>query len=77
MTQKEIERIARELQEKKEAHLLLIKGEEGISLSSIATGEDMFDFLNVLIDESPVILSILEDIIMIRKKRKYRDLKVN
>ena len=63
MKQKDVEKIAKALVSERATHLLMVRVGKGISLSSIATGEDIFDFMQVLIDENPVILEILKDVV--------------
>ena len=78
MNAKAIERISKELTKDKTTHLLLVKDRRGVTLSSIATGEDIYDFLQVLAGENPVILDIMHDVINSRRKsRKTRDITLN
>lgn len=78
MNAKDIERISKELTKDKTTHLLLVKDRRSVTLSSIATGEDIYDFLQVLAGENPVILDIMQDVINSRRKsRKTRDITLN
>lgn len=78
MNAKDIEMISKELTKDKTTHLLLVKDRRGVTLSSIATGEDIYDFLQVLAGENPVILDIMQDVINSRRKsRKTRDITLN
>ena len=69
MTQKEIQEIVQKILEKKPPHLLLIKTRKGIALSSYATGDDIYEFLQAMVDTNPVILEIMQAVIDSRKKK--------
>ena len=68
MTQKELEVLSKQLREQKIAHLLLVRMRNGITLSSIADGDDIYDFLQVMIDINPMVMEIMKDVIRKREK---------
>ena len=68
MTQKELEALSKQLREQKIAHLLLVRMRNGITLSSIADGDDIYDFLQVMIDINPMVMEIMKDVIRKREK---------
>ena len=70
MKHKDVEKIAKALVSERATHLLMVRVGKGISLSSIATGEDIFDFMQVLIDENPVMLDILKDVVESRMRHR-------
>ena len=68
MTDEELREIAKKFLNKNIPHVLLVQTDNGVTLSSIATAEDMFDFLQVLVDANPVILDIMQDVIDSREE---------
>lgn len=69
MKDKEVEKLSEPLREQQVTHLLLVKLKKGISLSSIATGDDLFEFFQVLAETRPITLEIMQDVIDSRKKK--------
>ena len=70
MTNEELEDISEPLREDGVEHLLLARVGNGISLSSLVTGEDLFDFFQVLIDTQPLVLDIMQDVLNSRREHK-------
>lgn len=68
MKNKEVEKLSEPLREQQVVHLLLVKLRNSISLSSIATGDDIYEFLQVLADQNPVTLEIMQAVIDSRKR---------
>ena len=63
MKQKELDKITKQLREEEVVHLLLAKTKGGIVLSSIATGDDIYEFLQVLVDTNEQVLDIMQAVI--------------
>lgn len=70
MTQKELDKLSAPLRDRKATHLLLARTRNGIMLSSIATGDDIYEFLQVMVDTNPAVLDILEAVVESREKPK-------
>ena len=66
MKNRDVKKIADLLREQAVTHLLLVGSEDGISLSSLATGDDIYDFLQVMIDVNPDILDIMRSVVASR-----------
>lgn len=69
MTQKDIEKLSEPFRENRVIHLFLARTRNGISLSSIADGDDLYEFFQVMADQNPVILDIMQSVIDSRKKK--------
>lgn len=72
MSDKEIKKITEPFREKGVVHLFLARTAQGISLSSIADGDDIYDFLQVMIDQSPVVLDIMRAVIERRENAQHQ-----
>ena len=70
MNNKEVEKLSRPLREQGVIHLMLVRLHGGISLSSIANGDDLYEFLQVLVDQNPVMLDIMQAVIDSRKRKE-------
>lgn len=68
MTQKELQKLSESLREDGVVHLLLAKMRGGITFSSFAYAEDIYDFLHAMIDTNPAVLEIMKEVIESRKK---------
>lgn len=66
MKNRDVKKIADILKKQSVTHLLLVSSEGGISLSSLAKGDDIYDFLQVMIDVDPDILDIMRSVIASR-----------
>jgi hypothetical protein len=80
MKQKELDKITKPLREKGATHLLLAKTKGGIVLSSIATGDDIYEFLQVLVDTNEQVLDIMQAVIDSRTRvpeRRKDDILLN
>lgn len=75
MKVKEVEKLSEPLREQHVTHLLLVKLKHGISLSSIATGDDLYEFFQVMADANPVTLEIMQDVIESRKRKEKPETK--
>ena len=73
MKQKEIEKLSQPLRDERVPHLLLARSKGGINISSVASGDDIFDFFQVMIDTNPIVLEIMRDVIESRKKPKSKE----
>lgn len=54
-------------------HLLLARIGEGVSISTMANGDDIFEFFHCLLDTNPEILDIIKDVITIREMEEDDD----
>ena len=68
MDKNEVDKISAVLRNERVTHLMLAKLNDGITLSAIATGDDIYDFLQVLVDQNPVCLNIMRSVIESRKR---------
>ena len=69
MTNKELEKLSKQLMDGKVTHLFLAKTRSGISLSSMATGDDIYDFLQIVADMDDAVADMMQDIVS-RKRKK-------
>ena len=74
MRYKDINKISELLREKRVTHLLLARTDDGISLSCIATGDDIFEFLQTLIDTNEDLLDIIRAVVRSRMNRPKPEL---
>lgn len=70
MKNKDVEDISRLLREENVPHLMFVRVRKGIAVSSIANGDDIYDFLQVLVEQNPVILDIMQSVIDSRKPKE-------
>lgn len=78
MKQKEIDKLLEPLREEKMTHLAFVRSQKGISFSSFATGDDIYEFLQVMADTNPTVLEIYQAVVESRKnKAKKVSLPVN
>lgn len=74
MTNKELEKLSKQLTDGKVTHLLLAKTRSGISLSCMATGDDVYDFLQIVADMDEAVIDMMRDIVSRkRKERRWSD----
>ena len=73
MTRKEIQEIVEKLSRNKTPHMLLVRSRGGIALSSYATGDDIYEYMQALVDTNPVMLDIMQSVIDSRKKKPKRE----
>lgn len=73
MKQKEIEKLSQPLRDERVPHLLLARSKGGVNISCVANGDDIFDFLQVMIDTNPVVLDIIKDVVESRKKPEPKE----
>lgn len=76
MKEKDIEKLTEPLRKERVTHLLLAKFRDGISLSSIANGDDLYDFFQVVANQDPVVLDIMQSVIDSRRK-PHKNMDVN
>ena len=76
MKEKDIEKLTKPLRKEKVTHQLLAKFRDGISLSSIANGDDLYDFFQVVANQDPVVLDIMQSVIDSRRK-PHKNMDVN
>ena len=76
MKEKDIEKLTEPLRKEKVTHQLLAKFRDGISLSSIANGDDLYDFFQVVANQDPVVLDIMQSVIDSRRK-PHKNMDVN
>ena len=69
MKDKEVEKLSEPLREQQVTHLMLVKLKHGISLSSIAMGDDLYEFFQVMADTQPIVLEIMQDVINSRRRK--------
>lgn len=63
MTDEELREIAKIFINGQVPHVLLVRTDKGITLSSIASAEEMYEYLQVLIDCNPLMLDIMKDVV--------------
>lgn len=69
---KELDELSAFLRSKRVRHLLIARAGNGISLSSIATGDDIFEFLQCLAEENPAVLGIMQAVIDSRARKAVK-----
>ena len=70
MSNKELEKLSAPLREQRVTHLLLVRMRKGVTLSSIANGDDLYEFFQVLAETQPIVLEIMQDVIDSRRRRE-------
>lgn len=77
MTDKELEKLSDCLRKDAVSHILIARMRKGISISSVATGDDIYEFLQVLADIDEEILDIMQAVINSRSKKKEGNVLLN
>lgn len=70
MDHKLLDKIAEVFRKEEVVHLILVRMGDGISMSSRMTGEDLFDFLQIVIDSDERTLDIIRDVVESRMEIK-------
>ena len=69
MTKKQVLEVSEQLRDADVTHLLLVRIRGGIALSSKATLDDLYDFLQTVVETDPVALDVLRSVVESRTKK--------